>query len=394
MEWLAPCLLMSAVIAMLARRFQLPSSVSLLVSGFLLARLPLAPQLTLTHDLIFNGLLPPLIYEAALFLPWRELRRNLALVTSMASLGLVLAATTTALGLHLLLDWPLLPAASFAVLIGATDPVSVIASFKEARIGGRLRLLIESESLFNDGTAAVLFGLLASLGQGVMPSAAGIALETARVVAGSIGCGVLVALLLRQLARQSDDPMVALTLSVVVAYGAFMVAEHFALSGVLSTLAAGLVMAGEGAPSGPADGARLALETFWEFAAFVANSLVFLLIGMAEARQDFQGMLLPACGAIVLVLAGRACAIYPLAACFAHTRQRLPWADQHLMVWGGLRGALGLALALSLPAALPLREQIVSLTFAVVAFSVLVQGLSFPPLLRRLQDRVGEEQRP
>jgi CPA1 family monovalent cation:H+ antiporter len=383
-EWVALLLLICAIVAMLARRWRVPYTVGLLLTGVTLALLPFSPSIVLSRDLIFSGLLPPLIFEAALFLSWTELRQELPVVLTMASVGLIVAALVTAAGMHFLLAWPLLPALVFGALIAATDPVSVIATFREAGVRGRLRLLVEAESLFNDGTAAVLFGLLLVMAAGVAPSATEVLLEAVRTVCGGIFCGAAVALLVVYLIAKTDDHLVELTFTVVAAYGSFLLAEHFQVSGVLSTLAAGLVIGARARRGAVSESGRVALETFWEFAAFVANSLVFILIGMQEARQDFHALLIPSASAIVLVLFGRACAIYPVAACFARSAHALSYAEQHVMVWGGLRGALGLALALGLPADLPLRGEIVTLTFAVVAFSVLVQGLSFAPLLRRL----------
>src|SRR5947207_24777 len=144
-------LLISAVVAMLTRRLRLPYSVGLVVAGIALALLPLSPQVDLTKDLLFTVLLPPLIFEAAFDLNWTELRKNLPVILVMATLGVVLSTCVTTVGMHYLASWQCLSALVFGVLIAATDPVSVIATFKEAGAHGRLLLLVESESLFNDG---------------------------------------------------------------------------------------------------------------------------------------------------------------------------------------------------------------------------------------------------
>jgi len=175
---------------------------------------------------------------------------------------------------------------------------------------------------------------------------------------------------------------------VVAAYGSFLLAEHVGGSGVVATLAAGLVF-GERrtrAPLSPRE--RGAVEAFWEFVAFAANSLVFLLIGLEEGRTDFAGVLGTALLAVLVATASRAAAVYPIAALFRGSALRVSAAHQHVLVWGGLRGALALALALGLPEGFALRAQIVSATFAVVAFSIVVQGVSLPALLRRLGMRV------
>jgi len=133
------------------------------------------------------------------------------------------------------------------------------------------------------------------------------------------------------------------------------------------------------------DTGRQALGPFWEYVAFIANSLIFLLIGAQEAQQRFSGLWVPLATVLLLVTLGRAAAIYPLCALFSRGRLRVDARHQHVLFWGGLRGALALALALALPEDLPHRDLVITLTFAVVAFSVFAQGLTITPLLRRLK---------
>lgn len=377
-------LLIAALVAMLARRYRFPYTVGLVFTGIALAFLPFSLNVTLTKELIFSALLPPLIFEAALFLNWSELRRELPLVIPMATLGLVLAALVTAFGMHWFAGWPLISAGVFGVLIAATDPVSVIATFKDAGVGGRLRMLVEAESLFNDGTAAVLFALMIALSQGHEPSLAGVLANVVLMVGGGVACGAFVTLVVLYLAGKTTDHLIEITLTTVIAFGSFLLAEHFHCSGVLATLTAGLIVGNRGHLGSISEKGRESVEAFWEYVAFVANSLIFLLIGVHEMKQSFNGVWVAAAMAIVLVTTGRAVAIYPIAAAFSATKLRVDVSSQHIMVWGGLRGALALGLALGLPDTLPYRSEIVAVAFAVVAFSVIVQGLTMPPLLRAL----------
>lgn len=377
-------LLVAALVAMLARRYRFPYTVGLVVTGLTLSALPFVHSVALTKELLFSALLPPLIFEAALFLRWPSLRKEMPVVILMATVGLVLAALVTASGLYWLVGWPAISAGIFGVLIAATDPVSVIATFKEARVTGRLSLLIEAESLFNDGTAAVLFALLVAIAQGTSPTFAGLLGNTLWIVGGGIACGGLLALAVLYLAGKTTDHLVEITLTTVSAYGSFLLAEHFHCSGILATLTAGLVVGNRGPLGAMSNKGREATEAFWEYVAFVSNSLIFLLIGLHEAQQDFSSVLGVAAIAIVLVTLGRAAAIYPLAFLISRSSLRISAAHQHVMFWGGLRGALALALALGLPPDLPFQKQIVSVAFAVVAFSVMVQGLTMAPLLRHL----------
>jgi len=377
-------LLVSAVVAMLTRRVHLPYTVGLVLAGMALHFSHVYIKWHLSKDLIFSVFLPPLVFEAALFIHWREFRKELPVVTLLATVGVVLAATVTALGMRYALSWDWGSAIVFGTLIAATDPVSVIATLKESKLHGRLRVLIESESLLNDGTAAVAFvavlGLLTGRHETIF-SIGGALLVT---IIGGVLIGGIVAYLFMLLAGRTPDYLVEITFTTLAAYGSFFVAEHYHCSGVLAALTAGLVV-GNFRTSGSISAAgRQALGPFWEYLAFVANSLIFLLIGAQEVQQHFRGLWVPVSVAIVLVTLGRAVAIYPLCAVFARSRLKVERRHQHLLFWGGLRGALALALALSLPDELPHQNAIVAITFAVVAFSVFAQGLTITPLMRRL----------
>jgi CPA1 family monovalent cation:H+ antiporter len=377
-------LLIAAVVAMLTRRLKLPYSVGLVVAGILLAVLPFAPNIQLTKDLIFTALLPPLLFDAAYYIDWNQLRRDFSVVVVLATLGVIFSATVTAAGMHFLAKWQWMSALVFGALIAATDPVSVIATFKEAKAHGRLLVLIEAESLFNDGTAAVAFGIVVALASGQHLTSLGISAMLARTILGGILCGALVALAALLLAGRTDDHLVEITVTTVAAYGSFLFADHFGLSGVLATITAGLVMGNFKALKTISERGKEAVQAFWEYAAFVANSLVFLLIGMNAAHQNFWAIWIPAILAIVLVTLGRAMAIYPCCLLFSRSSLRVTGKHQLVLFWGGLRGALALALALGLPPTIPLREEIIAVSFAVVAFSVFVQGLSMVPFLRRM----------
>lgn len=384
METLGVLLLIASIVAMIARRFQIPYTVGLLFAGITLTYLPFIPSIELTKELIFSLLLPPLIFEAALFLKWKELRGVMPVVVVLASVGLLLSALVTGFGMYYFLDWPPIAAAIFGVLIAATDPVSVIATFKEAGVKGKLRILVESESLFNDGMAAVLFSLVLAFAAGKAPTALGLTVDAILIVGGGIACGAIVALATLYLAGKTTDHMVELTFTTVAAYGSFFLAEHFHWSGVLASLTAGLIVGNRGPLGAITQKGREAVEAFWEFAAFIVNSLIFILIGIHEAKQVFSSVLLPSILAIVLVVFGRAFAIYPIAALYRKSQYKVSSKHQHILVWGGLRGALALALSLGLPESIPFRAEIITISFAVVAFSVVVQGLTITPLMRKL----------
>jgi CPA1 family monovalent cation:H+ antiporter len=380
------------LVAIAARRVKLPYTIGLVVVGALLAfsRIDVGPDLT--SELILDLILPPLLFEAALALRWRDLRADLAPILTFSIFGTILAMAVVALGLVWLLDWPLAPALVFGALISATDPVAIIAMFKDNKFHGRLSLLVEAESLFNDGAAAVLFALvLAWLQAGEhAPGAAETALTLARIVGGGIGIGAAAGAAAILLSRGTSEHLVELTLSTIAAFASFLAAEKLHVSGVLATVTAGLIvgnfgMFSPGERSFLSRRGREAMTNFWEFAAFLANSVIFLLIGANVAVMHYehygQGVIATV---IALALAARAAAVYPLSLALRGAKNAVSLPEQHVLWWGGLRGALALALALSLPASLPLRDEIVVVTFGVVAFSIVVQGLTMPPLLRLL----------
>lgn len=386
-ERIAALLLIVAVVVMAMRRLKIPYTVGLMLTGIILAISPFpSDDIEITKDLIFTIFLPPLIYEAALYIRWPELRRDLPVILILASVGVILSGAVTAVGMHYLANWQWQSAIIFGILIAATDPVSVIATFKEAGVHGRLRLLVEAESLFNDSVAAIAFSIALAFAMNGDMTVLGTIQSLTVTVLGGILCGGLVGGGVLFLAGRTDDHLVEITLTTVAAYGSFLLAEHFHLSGVLASLVAGLLTGNIGSLGSLTDKGRDAVLSFWEFIAFVANSLIFILIGIREAYQDFTNSIVPILIAVVVVLLGRAAAIYPLSLLFSRSEVKIKTSHQHILFWGGLRGALALALALGLPEEIAQREMIIAVSFGVVAFSIVVQGLTFVPLLRKLKE--------
>lgn len=383
-------LTIAILVAILARRLSLPYTVGLVIAGVALAFSHIEIGVRLTHDVIFDVILPPLLFEAAINIPWHELRRDLVPVLVLSIFGVAISAAVVAGGMTFFLAWPVASAIVFGVLIAATDPVAVIAMFKDTGLGGRLRLLVESESLFNDGVAAVLFGLALAYAQSGSTSIWSAGWDLLRISGGGIALGLAVGGTAILIAGRTGEHMVEAAVTTVAAFGAFLAAETLHVSGVLATVSAGLLMGSLGvrgpvAKFGLSPQGRAFVLEMWEFAAFFANSIVFLLIGLAIAQVQFAQFGWNALAiALLLVFLGRAATVYPLCLFFMGSRWKVSPQDQHVLWWGGLRGALALALALSLPEGLPLRDDIVIVTFAIVAFSVVVQGLTMPALLKGL----------
>ena len=377
-------LLVACLIAMVSRRIGLPYSVGLVAAGLAIALIPNTPEFPLSRDLIFNILLPPLVFEAALQLPWRSFRRELPVVLTLAFFGVALAAAIVASGMHFGLGWSWLGALLFGVLISATDPVAVIAAFKEMNAEKRLCMLVESESLLNDGVVAVAFAVLVAVAGGASASVGSVIPSFLWTLFGGALIGGAVSGLILLLAGRTKDHLVEITLTTLAAYGSFLIAERVHASGVLASLTAGLMIGNLGRLGSISDEGRAHVLSAWEFFAFLANSFVFLLIGVQEAGVPINRLgYVTAASAILLVLLGRAAAVYPLALLFRPTRLKVSIPYQHVLFWGGLRGALGLALALTVPASVPERVPIIITAFLVVAFSIFVQGLTMPWLVNR-----------
>ncbi|MGH9946487.1 MAG: cation:proton antiporter [Pyrinomonadaceae bacterium] len=377
-------LLIGAVVAIIARRLRIPYTVGLVAAGAAITLLPLGIQVPLSKEILFKLLLPPLIFEAALYIRWDELRRDLLPVATFATVGVLLSAGVTAAIMYYVVGWSLGAAVLFGVLIAATDPVSVIATFKEARVTGRLRLLVEAESLFNDSTAAVAFVVALAFAMAEPVSVGSAALLMGKSIAGGAVCGLVVGGGVLFIAGRTGDHLAELALTTIAAFGSFWLAEYFHLSGVLATMTAGLLVGNTSSFGFISQKGEDSIETFWEFAAFAANSVIFILLGVNEAYQDFAPVLIAIGVAIAAVIVARAIVIYPISAIYSRTGWKIDGAHQHVLFWGGLRGALALALALSIPDTYAHKQEIVLVTFGVVAFSVFVQGLTMTPVLRWL----------
>jgi len=274
-------------VAIVARRLRIPYSTGLVVAGIALALVPQVPAIPLTPTLLFTAFLPPLVFEAAFSMSWPVLRTDLPVILTLATGGVLLSGGVTATGMHGLVQWEWSSAILFGALIAATDPVAVLATFKEAGVQGRLRRLVEAESLLNDGTAAVAFSVALVAATGGPVDSFRIAQEVVVQILGGVLCGVLVAGVVLGLAGRTEDHLVEITFTTVAAYGSFLLAEHWQLSGVLATLTAGLLVGHVGPLGSLSERGREAVQAFWEYAAFVANSLIFLLIGMRIAQQHF-----------------------------------------------------------------------------------------------------------
>ena len=392
-EFLTWLLIAASTIAVLTKYLRIPYTVALVLGGLLLSLLhlsflsPLQPNQRpnwLTPDVILILFLPALVFEGSVKIDVRDLLRDAAPLLVLANIGVLLATLVTGYLVHWVIGLPILVALLFGAIISATDPISVLAIFKGLRMDKRLSIIIECESVLNDGTAVVLFQiLLAAVVAGGLSPAKGIAHFLWAVVGGAV-LGSVLGYAASKITQTIDDPQVEITLTTIAAYGSYLLANHLYLSGVIATAAAGLMVGNFGAKKGMSTRTRTALESFWEYIAFVMNSLVFLLIGLEVHINALANAWRPILFAIAAVMIGRSLSVYFLVPVNNLFAEKIPFRWQHVIVWGGLRGALALALALSLDNTFPYRDRILDLTFGVVVFSILAQGLTMKPLLRVL----------
>jgi CPA1 family monovalent cation:H+ antiporter len=337
------------------------------------------------EEVVFFLFLPLLVFEAALGLSVRAFFRNLGPILVLAVAALSLSAVLVGMALVVVLGTPLVPALLFGALISATDPVAVVAVFRKLGVPERLLVLVEGESMLNDGVAIVLFNILLGVALGGEASLAGGVVEFLAVSVGGAVIGAVLGLA-AAVALPWLDRHLAAALSVAVAYGGFVLSEHvLEFSGVIAGVAAGLVIAGF-APSRASRETREMLELVWEALGYIANALLFLLIGLA-IEPDLVLDNLGAIGVgIVAVILARAAAVVPLMSALERFAgiPRVGRRNEAVLIWGGLRGGVALALALALPASLPERELFVAMTGGVVLATLLLNATTIGRLIHRL----------
>lgn len=375
-------LLIASIVAIVARRLRLPYTVGLVLIGLVLSLLsPVA--IDISPQIILALLVPPLIFEAAFHLNWDHLRRDFWLILALALPGVIL----TTLMVGGVVAWgtglSIQVAMVFGALISATDPVAVVALFRRLGVPRRLQVLLDGESLFNDGTAIVMFNLMLSIALAGTFSVIESIREFLTVGGGGVLIGVVLGIVFSRTIGRIDDPLVETTLTTVLAFGSYLLAEYFHVSGVLAVVAAGIIN-GNAEPSGMSATTRVVVFNFWEYAAFIANSFAFLLIGLAIDLNVMLGHWQAILWAILAAVVARMVSIYG----FSMFSREISTKWKHILFWGGLRGAITLALALSIPEdGIPnaTREILQSMAFGVVLFTLLVQGVSTNWLVRQLK---------
>jgi CPA1 family monovalent cation:H+ antiporter len=395
-EAIIALLLIASLVAIFVRHYRLPYTVGLVGIGLLISAIFEPLPNPISPDIILSLLVPPLVFEAAFHLRVEDLRRDFGLILTLAVPGVILTTLVVG-GLIFIVNIGISIelALVFGALIAATDPVAVVALFRRLGVPKRLQVLLEGESLFNDGTAIVLFSIMLAFagitahGESTISADSGLGLwiaEFLKVAGGGVLAGVVLGMFASQIIGRIDDALVETTLTTVLAFGSYLVGEHIlGVSGVLAVVAAGIVNGNVG-PRGMSATTRVVVFNFWEYIAFLANSFIFLLIGLTIDIVDLLNNL-PAIGiAIIAVLLARALGIYGLS--IFNREIKMKW--KHVLYWGGLRGAIVLALALTLPVDIEagLLKQITMLrnmAFGVVLFTLLIQGISMDWVVKKLR---------
>ena len=411
----------AALVTILARRINLPYTVALVGFGLIAGAFAQPLRVEITPQLVLVVLLPALIFEASYQTDFDKLRPSLGGVALLAGPGVLISAAIIAAALHLGagMAWP----ESFVVgaMLSATDPAAVIATFKRLNSPRRLATLVEAESVFNDGTGIVIFAIAVDfVVRPVGPAEVGFAFIS--VVAVSAALGAVAGFAASRILPNVGDHLIEISLSVVLAYGTYLVADALHQSGVIATAVAGIVLGNYGRRLGLSERTQEALDTVWEFVAFLATAFIFLVVGFAISAHSLWDVAPSIAWAIGAALLGRAVIVYALLGSWrlargawrARSRVRgavagvyaaragspaamatpassarstarpksgahfdegaLPFNWLHVVFWSGLRGAVSTALALSLPVDFPDRAAVQGITFGVVLFTLLVQA--------------------
>jgi Na+:H+ antiporter len=381
-------LMAAAAIALAVKVVPVPYVSALALAGLVAGPILGPTPLPLTETLILFVLLPGLLFEAAFNLSWAELRRNLVAVVVLASVGVVLTTGVVALLGHAALGLALPIAILFGAMVAPTDPVAVVAVFRKLRVPDRLVNLVEAESLLNDATGVILFSLaLAANDAGSYALPLGWAVEFLRLAAGGVALGLVVGFGLSLLTSRIDDFQVEMTLTAIAAYGGYLLAQQVHVSGILAVVVAGIVIGNYGRPHGMSERTRQAVDQSWDYVAFALNSVVFLLIGLNVPSKELLDYPLVAVMAAAIALLARAAAIYLVSGLLHLARRGVSFRWQHLMVWSGMRGAIALALALSVSHRGGDFATVSALVYGVVLVSIVVQGVTIGPLTRLLLGR-------
>jgi CPA1 family monovalent cation:H+ antiporter len=389
----------AALAALVVARLRIPYSVTLVVLGLVAGALLPRGTIEVTPEVVLLVLVPGLVFEAALRLDLEHLRRTFGWIVLLAAPGVVISALIVALVLRAATGLPFELGLVVGAMVAATDPVAVIATFRRLGVPPRLATLVEGESLANDGTALVLFSAaVAAISGG--GSVSDVAVTIGVAVVTSVGIGIGAGWLASRLMALIEDLAIELTISIAAAYGTYLLADGLEQSGIIATVVAGIVIGTYGRSVGLSPRALEALDVVWELIAFLLTAFAFLLVGLAISVGDLVAGAPWILWGLVGVLVARVVVVYGLLGGIAQLiGERAHWPKPpigwlHVVFWAGLRGAVAVAMALSLPADFPQRALLQQITFGVVLFTLFAQGTTAELVVARTGSRApGPEAR-
>jgi CPA1 family monovalent cation:H+ antiporter len=375
---------LATVLGLVSRRARiLPYPVVLAGAGIVVGLLPGEQLPHVGADVILLAFVPGLVFEAALTLDLPELRRRLVSVSLLATVGVALTVLLIGTLTHLALGFSWAAGMLLGAILAATDPIAVVTLLRQLKAPAGLAAILEGESLFNDGTGVAVFSaVLATIVAG-QPSFGGAVVRFVEIAAGGAVIGVVVGFLGVALMRAAEDAPLEILATLVIAYGSYLAADIIHASGIVAVVAAGVVIARYGSRTGKLHGTQLL--GFWNLLAFVLNAVLFILVGAALPASK----LLPVAGlvvvAFVIMLVTRAVPVYGLLGALDWRARAIPWRWRHLTFWAGLRGALAVALALSVADIAQVDKRVSIVAYGVVLLSLLVQGGLIAPVAGALR---------
>ncbi len=386
-------LALSVGVSIIAKYFKQPYSIALVIVGLVIGLLHLPiieeskdfiTQSAVFQVVILSIFLPTLLGEATLNLPFSDLKENKKPIFTLAFAGTFITALIIGFSAYFLLGLPIEVAFTFAALISATDPISVLSIFKSLGVTKKLTTIIEGESLFNDGIAVVLFTiasvyLLDYIDMGWAGLGSGVLLFLKFVIGGLI-VGAIFGVLASRSIKLIDNYPLEITISMLLFFGSFFTAEVIHVSGVIAVVVSGIIFSNYGGSIGMSPVTKLNINNFWSVIAFIANSIIFLMVGLEINNIDLSGKWGMILLGIFIVVGARAIAVYTGLSFI----KGFPMKFKHTLNWGGLKGSLSIALALSLPTDFDGRDEILVLTLSFVLFSLIVQGLTIKPLIKKV----------
>jgi CPA1 family monovalent cation:H+ antiporter len=375
---------LATVLGLVSKRARLlPYPVVLAAAGIAVGLLPGGQFPRLGGNVILLAFVPGLVFEAALTLDLAELRRRILPVGLLATVGVAMTVLLIGALTHLTLGFSWASGMLLGAILAATDPIAVITLLRRLKAPAGLAAILEGESLFNDGTGVAVFSaVLATILSGA-PSFGDAAIRFVAITLGGTAIGLAVGFLGLVLLRFAEDAPLEILATLVIAYGSYLAADLVHTSGIVAVVVAGIVVARYGSQIGRLHGPQLL--GFWNLLAFVLNAMLFILVGAALPAWTLLPVASLVLVAYVIMLVTRAVPVYGLLGLAAFRPPPIPWRWRHVTYWSGLRGALAVALALSVAGLTGVDSRVSVVAYGVVLLSLLVQGALVAPLMRGLR---------